>query len=191
MRIPTQKEYSHERLGERFRTALSAYDTQRRREVLIDRFLARKLEGRTVLEVGAGLGFFSQRLQQRGASVTATDIGESMLHKVKETVGCHCECIDALSLAEHFGPNRFDVVLSSECVEHTPAPMEAVRQMAVVLKPGGYLALSTPLSPNYGHKPSAGQVTQLADNNHIGQGIDEMDPTKRAGMVPGSGTELS
>ena len=138
LRIPTQKEYSHERLGERFRTALSAYDTQRRLDVLIDRFLAGKLEGRTVLEVGAGLGFFSQRLQQRGASVTATDIGESMLHKVKETVGCHCECIDALSLAEHFGPNRLDVVLSSECIEHTPAPMETMRQMAVVLKPGGF-----------------------------------------------------
>src|SRR5438876_12190855 len=87
LRIPTQKQYSHERVGERFRTALSAYDTQRRREVLIDRFLARKLEGRTVLEVGAGLGFFSQRLQQRGASVTATDIGESMLQHVTEGEG--------------------------------------------------------------------------------------------------------
>ena len=87
MRIPTQKEYSHERLGERFRTALSAYDTQRRLDVLIDRFLAGKLEGRTVLEVGAGLGFFSQRLQQRGASVTATDIGESMLQHVTEGEG--------------------------------------------------------------------------------------------------------
>ena len=61
-----------------------------------------------------------------------------MLQKVRETVGCHCECIDALSLAEHFGPNRLDVVLSSECIEHTPAPMETMRQMAVVLKPGGF-----------------------------------------------------
>src|SRR5439155_25159499 len=136
LRIPTEKEYSHERLGERFETALSAYDTQRRLEVLIDRFLARKLEGRTALDVGAGLGFLIQRLQQRGASVTATDIGESMLHKVKETVGCHCECIDALSLSKHFGPNRFDVVLSSDFIDITLAIMEAVRLLAVFLKPG-------------------------------------------------------
>jgi hypothetical protein len=48
MRCATEKEYTHERLGERFRTALSDYDTQARLEVLVDRFLNQKLSGRTV-----------------------------------------------------------------------------------------------------------------------------------------------
>ncbi len=51
---------------------------------------------------------------------------------------------DALGLVEHFGPQRFDLVVSSECIEHTPDPPRALRQMARVLKPGGYLSLSTP-----------------------------------------------
>ena len=145
MRIPTEKEYCHDRLGEQFRAAISDYDTSRRMEILIDRFLPdERLRGRRVLEVGVGLGFFSQRLQEHGAVVTASDIGPELLRGVRESVGCECVIADALSLVECFGKNQFDVVLSSECVEHTPDPMEAVRQMAGVLKPGGYLSLSTP-----------------------------------------------
>ncbi len=145
MRTPTQKEYCHERLGEQFRTALSSYDTDRRIEILVDRFLGReRLEGRSVLEVGAGFGFFSARMKQLGGLVTATDIGERLLEVIRRDVGCRTERVDALSLIEHFGRHSFDVVLSSECIEHTPDPMAAVAQMAGVLKPGGYLALSTP-----------------------------------------------
>jgi 2-polyprenyl-3-methyl-5-hydroxy-6-metoxy-1,4-benzoquinol methylase len=145
VRIPTEPEYFHERMGPRFRTAISDYDTGRRLEILVDRFLpAHVLRGRSVLEVGAGLGFFSARLKQCGAYVTASDIGETMLQKISDTIGCECELVDALSLVDHFGPNRFDLVLSSECIEHTPDPMRAVEQMVGVLKPSGYIALSTP-----------------------------------------------
>jgi 2-polyprenyl-3-methyl-5-hydroxy-6-metoxy-1,4-benzoquinol methylase len=97
-------------------------------------------------------------LQKRGAIVTATDIGKSMLQKIRETIGCQCECVDALSLSEHFGPKHFDIVLSSECIEHTPDPMEAVRQMVAILKPGGYIALST---PNYLWYPVVKAATVL------------------------------
>lgn len=145
MRVPTEKEYCHERLGEEFRTALSGYDTERRMEILVDHFLGSdRLLGRSALEVGAGLGFFSHRMQKLGALVTATDIGAQLLEEVRQNVGCRAECVDALSLLEYFGRDRFDVVLSSECIEHTPDPMEAIAQMAAVLKPGGFLALSTP-----------------------------------------------
>lgn len=145
MRSPTGKEYSHERLGERFREAVSDYDTGRRLEILIDRFLpAERIRGRRVLEVGTGLGFFSERLHSRGAVVTATDLGPRLVEQVRRTVGCEALCVDALALEHHFGRACFDVVLSSECIEHTPDPQEAIRQMAAVLKPGGYLSLSTP-----------------------------------------------
>jgi len=145
VRTISDKELCHDRLGDRFQEALSQYDTERRLEILVDRFLPPdRLSGREALEVGAGLGFFSRRMQDRGAVVTASDIGEGLLSRIKESVGCRCEQVDALSLAQHFGKDRFDVVLSSECIEHTPDPLEAVRQMAAVLKPGGWLSLSTP-----------------------------------------------
>lgn len=145
MRPISDRELSHERLGARFRNVLSDYDTKRRIDVLVDEFLMDiDLVGKRVLDVGTGLGFFAEALQSRGAVVTAVDIGDSMLQGVRARVGCECCRVDALALAEYFGVGVFDIVLSSECIEHTPSPGDAVHQMASVLKPGGYLVLSTP-----------------------------------------------
>ncbi len=144
-RRPTEREYCHERLGERFEEALSTYDTRRRVETLVDEFLpGDAIAGRTALDVGCGLGFFSERLAARGADVTACDIGPGLVEQTRRRVGCRAEVADALRLADHFGTGRFDVVVSSECIEHTPSPAEALRQMAAVLKPGGLLSVSTP-----------------------------------------------
>jgi 2-polyprenyl-6-hydroxyphenyl methylase/3-demethylubiquinone-9 3-methyltransferase len=125
--------------------ALSEYDTRRRAEVLVEEFLRpHGIEGKDVLDVGCGLGFFSERLQTHGGRVTATDIGEGLLRRVSERTGCRCERVDALALSDHFGCSRFDIVLSSECIEHTPSPATALTEMIRVLRPGGLLAVSTP-----------------------------------------------
>ena len=145
MRSITKREYVHENLGDRFESALSAYDTQRRVETLIDEFLPdAELTGKSVLDVGTGLGFFADRLKRRGAVVTAVDIGEKLLKRVSERVGCECIQADALSLSHYFGNRRFDVVVSSECIEHTPDPQAALREMVRVAKPGGLISVSTP-----------------------------------------------
>jgi 2-polyprenyl-3-methyl-5-hydroxy-6-metoxy-1,4-benzoquinol methylase len=145
MRTPTTKEYAHERLGEAFESALSTYDTRRRVEVLVDEFLADDMvTGKTALDVGCGLGFFSERLVHRGATVTACDIGPTLVEQTRQRARCEAVVADALALRDQFGPDRFDLVVSSECIEHTPHPADAIRQMVSVLKPGGFLALSTP-----------------------------------------------
>lgn len=145
MRQITSAEYCHERLGDDFEKALSSYDTRRRVETLVDEFLPESaLSGRDALDVGCGLGYFSARLQKRGARVTGCDIGTGLLERTRARVGCETAVADALHLVEQFGRDRFDVVVSSECIEHTPDPAEAVRQMVLVLKPGGLLAISTP-----------------------------------------------
>lgn len=140
-----RKEYAHDRLGESFAEALSDYDTQRRVEVLIDTFLPDDaVRGRRALDVGCGLGFFSARLAERGADVTACDLGSSMVAATRQRVGCRAVVADAMRLADYFEPASFDLVVSSECIEHTPDPSEALRQMATVLKRGGLLSVSTP-----------------------------------------------
>jgi 2-polyprenyl-3-methyl-5-hydroxy-6-metoxy-1,4-benzoquinol methylase len=145
MRQLSERELCHERLGDEFDRALSTYDTRRRVEVLVDQFLAPRLRpGAEALDVGCGLGFFSERLQDHGARVTACDIGPGLLERTRARVGCECVEADALALADRFGDGRFDAIVSSECVEHTPDPPAALRQMAAVLRPGGWLAVSTP-----------------------------------------------
>ena len=144
-RTLSRRELIHDELGDAFALALSEYDTARRIEVLIDEFLADvAVEGRPALDVGSGLGFFSERLVKRGADVTACDIGENLLSATRRRAGCTAVVADALNLSGHFGVGRFDVVVSSECIEHTPDPAQAIREMIAVLRPGGLLALSTP-----------------------------------------------
>lgn len=145
VRVPTKEEYTHDRLGDRFATALSSYDTRRRVETLVDTFLtADMVAGKSALDVGCGLGFFSQRLKERGAFVTACDLGPTLVEHTRKQVGCAAVVADVMSLTEQLGRASFDLVVSSECIEHTPDPREALRQMAGVVRPGGYLAVSTP-----------------------------------------------
>ena len=144
-RRPHDQELTHERLGDRFADALSTYDTGRRLDVLIDEFLgSSQIDGRHVLDVGCGLGFFTERLVQHGALVTACDIGSSLVEKTQQRARCEGVVADALRLVDQFGTNHFDAVVSSECIEHTPSPPDALKQMVAVVKPGGLIAVSTP-----------------------------------------------
>jgi 2-polyprenyl-6-hydroxyphenyl methylase/3-demethylubiquinone-9 3-methyltransferase len=153
------KELAHERLGERFATALSDYDTRRRVEVLVDEFLgAERLRGRRVLDVGCGLGFFSERAAALGARVVACDLGPGLVERTRRRVRCEAVVADALDLTATFEPESFDVVISSECIEHTPQPERAVLEMVRVLRPGGTLSLST---PNLLWAPVVHAATQL------------------------------
>jgi len=141
----SEKEYCHENLGARFASAVSDYDTARRVATLIDEFLPDEaVAGKRALDVGCGLGFFSERLHQRGAVVTACDLGPGLVAEIAKRVPCTAIVADALALTDQFGRAEFDLVVSSECIEHTPSPLDALRQMAAVVKPGGYLAVSTP-----------------------------------------------
>lgn len=159
MRTPDPREYVHEQMADTFSQARSAYDTGRRVEVLVDCFLTDcMIRGRQVLDVGCGIGDFSARLHDRGASVTACDLGPRLVEATRRRVACKAVVADALHLEDFFGRGRFDVVVSSECIEHTPSPERAVQQMIAVLKPGGYLALST---PNALWKPVVVAATRL------------------------------
>ena len=141
----TREEFVHEAMGDAFGDALSLYDTGRRVRVLIDEFLPDSaVVGKAALDVGCGLGFFSRRLVERGAHVVACDIGPTLVERTRRLAGCEGVVADALDLARQFGPGSFDLVVSSECIEHTPDPLRAISQMLMVLRPGGYLSLSTP-----------------------------------------------
>ena len=47
-----------------------------------------------------------------------------------------------------FPDESVDVILSSEVIEHLPDPLPALREMARVLKPGGYAMVTTPNPEN-------------------------------------------
>ncbi len=155
----SEKALFYERMGDRFEDALSEYDTRRRIHVLVDQFLSDEMvAGKSALDVGCGLGFFGERLAQRGARVVACDIGLGLVRRSTQRASCSGVVTDALRLTECFGKGRFDLVVSSECIEHTPDPKKALEELAGVVREGGYLALST---PNVVWYPIVWAATQL------------------------------
>ena len=100
------------------------------------------LEDKKVLEVGCGTGRISNEIVDRKANLTVLDIGKNLVRQVSEKYGCDGTVGDACDLP--FEDHSFDIVISSECIEHTPNPMKAVSEMCRVCKPGGTVCITSP-----------------------------------------------
>ena len=136
------KELAHDRLTDCFDELMDDYDLGRCTEVLVDRFLGGRLHGKLVLDAGCGVGGVTQALVARGARVIALDIGPKLAAEARAR--CGCPAVVGTLAATGFASNSFDVVLSSEAVEHTPDPRHSVLELYRLVKPGGDLVLSMP-----------------------------------------------
>lgn len=137
-----ERDTAYDALGERFDAVMSRFDLDRRLDLILARVPAEPEVA--TLEVGCGLGYLSDRLRRdKGLRPVSMDIAGSLLRAAKraERVG-GAVCGDALALP--FPPRSFGLVVSTECIEHTPDPRAALREMARVLRPEGLLVLTCP-----------------------------------------------
>lgn len=137
------KLYFYDTIADRFDRIANPYDVGRRLEIVFEELLANEdLAHRSLLDVGCGTGWFSQRAAERGARVTALDIGTALLAEVRRKVRPALVAADACALP--FRDAAYDVVLSSECIEHTLDPHRALAEMCRVTRPGGLLLVTVP-----------------------------------------------
>jgi 2-polyprenyl-6-hydroxyphenyl methylase/3-demethylubiquinone-9 3-methyltransferase len=105
------------------------------------------LKDKQVLDVGCGGGILSESMAQRGAQVTAIDMGEAplavaRLHQMESGVEVDYQQTTAEALAET-SPEAFDVVTCLEMLEHVPDPASVIQACAKLVKPGGQVFFST------------------------------------------------
>jgi 2-polyprenyl-3-methyl-5-hydroxy-6-metoxy-1,4-benzoquinol methylase len=103
--------------------------------------LKTKLPAGAVLDLACGAGALSRRLADAGYQVTACDFIPDKL-QYRDGV----DFVEA-NLNEDFYHrfNRsFDCVIASEIIEHLENPRHFLRQTRLLLKPTGFLILSTP-----------------------------------------------
>lgn len=132
-----------EELGEKFDTYMSDYDVEQRKRLVFSSLLKnQELKGAKILEVGCGTGKFSEEIVKLGGDLTVLDIGPILVDQVKHKLSCSGVVGDACKLP--FAARTFDLVISSECIEHTLNPERAVREMCRVCRSGGLVVITSP-----------------------------------------------
>lgn len=96
------------------------------------------LNGRTVLDVGAGLGFDSHRLSLRGAKVTALEFSPILSEAGAQNFPC-IRWIGGFAHALPFQTASFDAVFCNAALHHMRDIPAAIGECLRVLKPGGHL----------------------------------------------------
>lgn len=100
--------------------------------------------GARLLDVGAGPGTITVDFATHVEHVTATEIGESELALAKglaertgvRNIDFSVEDVHALSFAD----DTFDIVHTHQVLQHVADPVQALREMRRVTKPGGIVA---------------------------------------------------
>lgn len=102
-----------------------------------------KLDFRTALDVGCAEGFFMNALRERfGVDVWGVDISDAAVIKAREKLGVPVAAADALRLP--FADGSFDLVYSTETIEHVLHPDRMVDEMRRVAR--RWVVVTTPVS---------------------------------------------
>ncbi|MFQ5706686.1 MAG: class I SAM-dependent methyltransferase [bacterium] len=100
-----------------------------------------------ILDLGCGDGGAAFALAAKGARLTALDFNPVRIQKLKQQTAANDHDLTILTGDAHGLPFRtatFDAVILQDVLEHLPHPEQAVAELARVLKPNGYVYLSTP-----------------------------------------------
>lgn len=105
------------------------------------RRLEQATEGRRLVDVGCAHGFFLAAARQRGWTGSGVDISGDAVRYAREKLGLDVVHGDLASAG--FAAGTFDAVAMVGTIEHMPDPLATLRSAARLLKPGGYLVITT------------------------------------------------
>src|SRR6056297_3057235 len=110
----------------------------------------RLVGGLDVLDCACGEGYGSRILSDAARSVTGVDIdAASIEHARRRYVADGLEFARASALDLPFEDDRFDAVVSFETLEHLAEHDELMTEFRRVLRPGGFLLMSSPDRKTY------------------------------------------
>ncbi|MEC4803543.1 MAG: methyltransferase domain-containing protein [Jaaginema sp. PMC 1079.18] len=144
------------------------YAYQNRRRIVIDLIQKVAQPGAKILDVAAAQGNYSLLLAEMGYDVTWNDLRTDLIDyvKLKHEKGsiqfAPGNCFDLGFDSE------FDIVIITEIIEHVAHPDDFLQKIAQLVKPGGYIVMTTPNGeyirhnlPKFSDCPNPSQFEEL------------------------------
>lgn len=119
-----------------------------------NRFILQKLgslQGKFLLDLGCGAGENSVYFAKQGADCVAADYSPGMVEVALKLAAANQVKIEGRTInamAIDYPDNTFDIVYASNLLHHIPDPLQVIREMHRVLKPGGKACFWDPLKHN-------------------------------------------
>lgn len=101
------------------------------------------IQGKRVLDIGSGIGYFSNLCGESGAIVIAVDHAVSMLTKARLRYGNKFSFVRCKTHPLPFDNDIFDIVLALDVIEHLYEVRQALAEIKRVIKQGGLLLVTT------------------------------------------------
>lgn len=111
--------------------------------------IALRLPGSTIFDAPTGHGALASRLLQAGKTVTAGDIDISKVLIESGNSNLELLQLDLTDPALPIESGQFDTAICVEGVEHLENQWILARNLSRILKPGGYLIITTPNILNF------------------------------------------
>ncbi|MDE1978526.1 MAG: bifunctional 2-polyprenyl-6-hydroxyphenol methylase/3-demethylubiquinol 3-O-methyltransferase UbiG [Betaproteobacteria bacterium] len=105
------------------------------------------LGGKAVVDIGCGGGILSESMAAAGAKVTGIDLADASLqvarlHALDAKFDIDYRLVSAERLATE-AAGQFDIVTCMEMLEHVPDPASIIQASAALVRPGGWVFVST------------------------------------------------
>lgn len=140
----SKKELFYDDISDVWSSKINNSETNKRINVIFyDLLSENEVKNKKFLEVGCGLGYFSHQASKMGAKVTGIDIGPKLVAINKKLTPKGKFLVSSASKLP-FRKDYFDIVLSTEVIEHVDDQKSALKEMCRVLKKNGILVITTP-----------------------------------------------
>jgi SAM-dependent methyltransferase len=97
--------------------------------------------GAVIVDFGSGEGYLTYALRQAGRECYGIDLSRTAVERARRRFGRPDWFLTPGELPAGFAA---DLVIGLEVIEHVATPVELVRSMAALLKPGGSILVTTP-----------------------------------------------
>lgn len=111
--------------------------------------LEQEVGGRgAALELGSAGGFFLEGARRRGWQVAGVELSPPAARYSREVLGL--EVFEGWLADAPYEPERFDVAVADNVLEHTTDPRQTLRELRALVRPGGHLLVIVPSYVNSG-----------------------------------------